>query len=70
MRAAVWAAMCLFGTAVLTGVARAGEVLVNGDFESGVLSPFTNDTRFWIGIGFSVTSNGCYDGMYRVVDTS
>lgn len=53
----------------LGGFAYGGQILVNGDFASGTIDPWTNDTRYGTGTGWSITSSGCFSGTYCVTDT-
>jgi hypothetical protein len=61
--------LALLGLLQVSPFAYGGEILVNGDFESGSISPWINDTRYGTGTGWSITSSGCYAGSYCATDT-
>ena len=60
-------AIFLLGTLLSSGFAYGSQVLVNGGFETGSISPWANDTRYGTG-GWTVTSTGCYAGNYCATD--
>jgi hypothetical protein len=47
----------------LSTAAYGGQILTNGDFETGSLSPWTNDTRFAPG-AWSITNTNCFAGNF------
>lgn len=51
------------------GAAQAGQILTNPGFETGSLTPWTNDTRYGTGVNWAITSTGCHSGSYCAVDT-
>ena len=51
------------------GAAQAGQFLTNPGFETGSLTPWTNDTRYGTGVNWAITSTGCHSGSYCAVDT-
>jgi hypothetical protein len=62
-------ALASLGLLALSGLAYGGQVLVNGDFAGGTISPWFDDTRDGTGTGWLITSTNCFSGSYCVVDT-
>jgi hypothetical protein len=60
----------VFAISVLAcGIAQAGPILTNPGFESGSLTPWTNDHSFGTGIDWAITSTNCHSGSFCAVDT-
>jgi len=61
-------ALAPFCLLLLSGLAYGDEILVNGGFESGSIAPWTDDTRYGTGTGWSITSTGCTSGSFCATD--
>ncbi len=61
--------LAFLGLLALSGLAHGSEILVNGNFETGTISPWTNNSTYDpTGTGWSITSSNCFSGTYCVTD--
>jgi len=55
--------------ALSCGLAQGSQILTNPGFESGSLTPWTNDHSFGTGIDWAVTNTNCHSGGFCAIAT-